>query len=144
MATKKEIDKHLKIALDEIGKINPWYDKEIKEWIFSSSLYPIEYSGFSKKEVVENYPKYLKELIRHRLNKKVEHLVEKKTKGRGGVRPGAGRPRGSKKTDRTKTVRMKIYMADWIKNHEDDIESLISGEKKLVSARKRASASSAG
>jgi hypothetical protein len=28
MATKKEIKEHLKIALLEIGKIKPWYDKK--------------------------------------------------------------------------------------------------------------------
>ncbi len=30
MATKKEIDEHLKIALDEVGAIKPWFDKEIR------------------------------------------------------------------------------------------------------------------
>ncbi len=142
VATKKEIDEHLKIALEEIGEINPWFDKEVKEWIFSHRLYPVECGGGSKKEVKENYPKYLREFIKHRLRKKVDRLVEKKTKGRGGLRPGAGRPPGSKKTQTTKTIRMKVYMAEWIKKHEDEIEGVIAGEKKIVSVQRRAQARS--
>jgi hypothetical protein len=132
MATKKEINEHLKIALEEIGAIKPWFDKEIKEWVFSHDLYPVEYSGDSKEEVIANYPKYLREFIRHRLNDRVEELVEKKTKGRGGARPGAGRPSGSKRSEETKTIRVKVFVARWIKEHESDIEGVIAGEKKIV------------
>ncbi len=142
VATKKEIDEHLKIALEEVGEIRPWFDKEVKEWIFSHRLYPVECGGESKKDVIENYPKYLREFIKHRLNKKVDRLVEKKAKGRGGLRPGSGRPLGSKKTKTTKTIRMKVYMAEWIKNHEDEIEGVIAGEKKIVSVQRRVRARS--
>ena len=34
MATKKEIEEHLKIALKEIGEIKPWFDKDMNAWIF--------------------------------------------------------------------------------------------------------------
>lgn len=136
MATKKEVDEHLKLAFEEVGKIKPWFDREVKEWIFSHHLYPVEYGGASKEEVIENYPKYLREFIKHRLNDKVENLVEKKTKGRGGLRPGAGRPRGSTKTEETKTVRLKIGIARWIKEHEKDIESVMAGEKRIVPAKR--------
>jgi hypothetical protein len=132
MATKKEIDDHLKIALQEVGAIKPWFDKEIKEWVFSHDLYPVEYSGDSKGEVIENYPKYLREFIRHRLNNRVEELVEKKTRGRGGARPGAGRPLGSKRTGETKTVRVTLPVARWVKEHETEIEGIIAGKKKIV------------
>ena len=35
MATKKEIDQHLKIALEEVGEIRPWFDKEVNAWVFA-------------------------------------------------------------------------------------------------------------
>ena len=99
----KQIERHLTIALKEIGKIKPWFDKEIGEWVFSSSLYPVEYSGASPEEVIQNYPLYLREFLAHRLDSRLDELVEKKTKGRGGKRgsrpdaghrgPGTG-PRG--------------------------------------------------
>ena len=40
---QKEIDKHLKIALKEIGKIKPWYDEQVNAWIFEHPLYPVGY-----------------------------------------------------------------------------------------------------
>lgn len=132
MATKQEIDKHLKIALEEIGKITPWYDREVREWVFSHPLYPVEYGSKTKDEVIANYPKYLREFIKHRLHDQVEKLVEKKTKGRGGLRPGAGRPQGSKTTEPTKTVRVKVSVAIWIKKHEKEIEEVALGRKKIV------------
>jgi hypothetical protein len=113
MATKKEIEAHLKIALDEVGGIKPWFDEEVNAWIFEHRAYPVEYAGESKEEVIENYPKYLREFIRHRLNDRLHPLMEKETKGRGGKRMGAGRPKGTKKTP-TKVVRLPADIANWI------------------------------
>ena len=31
MATKKEIEEQVKIALDEIGEIKPWFDKNLNK-----------------------------------------------------------------------------------------------------------------
>ncbi len=135
MATKQVIEKHLKIALKEIGKIEPWFDKEFGEWIFSSPLYPVEYGGESKEEVIENYPKYLREFISHRLNDRLDSLVEKATKGHGGKRIGAGRPKGSKRASRTKTVRLKKPIADWAKSHENIIGQIMEGELIVVAAK---------
>lgn len=136
MATKKEINDQLKIALKEIGEINPWFDKEVDEWIFSHPLYPVEYGGKTKEEVIKNYPKYMRVFIRHRLEGKLDSGVEKQTKGRGGKRAGAGRPKGTKKIHSTKIVRLDSRIADWVKEHEDEIYYLISGEKILVSSKK--------
>ncbi len=58
------------------------------------------------------------------------------TKGRGGVRPGAGRPKGSKRNLPTKIIRLSVDVANWVKAHEDEINRLISGEKILVSPKK--------
>jgi len=138
MATKKEIDQHLKIALEEIGEIEPWFDEDVNAWIFSHRLYPVEYGGTSPKEVVKNYPKYLREFIKQRLDDNLAPVVKKMTKGRGGKRIGAGRPRGSKRVAPTTTVRLRVDQAKWIKEHEDDLNRLISGEKVLIAARKKA------
>lgn len=113
MATKKEIEAHLKIALEEVGNIKPWFDKDYKTWVFSHPNYPVEYSGDTKEEVISNYPNYLYDLIEERLNDNVSPLTEKKIKGRGGNRIGAGRPLGTKK-ESTKRVSLPVDIADWI------------------------------
>ncbi len=135
MATKKEINEHLKKALKEIGSIEPWFDKEVHEWVFEHRLYPVEYGGKSKEDVIENYPKYLREFITHRLDNRLESKMEKKTKGRGGLRPRAGRPKGTKKALPTKVVRLEAQIADWVQTHEEDIYALIMGEKILAYPR---------
>lgn len=119
MATKKEIEEHLKKALKEVGKITPIFDEEIGEWVFSSSHYPVEYGGSSKEEVIKNYPKYLREFIKHRLNDKLHPLVEKKAIGHGGKRKGAGRPKGSKKVKATKVVRLPTDIVNWVQKDPD-------------------------
>ncbi|MBX9743813.1 MAG: hypothetical protein K2X08_01230 [Chlamydiales bacterium] len=119
MATKKEIDEHLKKALKEIGEITPIFDEEVGEWIFSSSLYPVEYGGSSEKEVIKNYPKYLREFIKHRLDDNLHPLMKKKTKGHGGKRKGAGRPKGTKKQTATKIVRLPADVADWVQSNPE-------------------------
>jgi hypothetical protein len=84
MASRKEIKEHLEIALNEVGNIKPWFDKDVNEWIFFHSNYPVEYGGESPEEVIQNYPKYLQEFIKHRLDNNLNPLTEKKTKGLGG------------------------------------------------------------
>jgi hypothetical protein len=97
MASKeKKIESHLKLALEEIGDIKPWFSKKFKSWIFSHDLYPVEYAGDTKEEVIQNYPLYVKEFIKHRLQNRLSPLMENKTKGHGGNREGAGRAKGSK------------------------------------------------
>ena len=115
MATKKEIDHHLSIALSEVGKIGPWYDEEVDCWVFSHKAYPVEYGGKSKTEVIRNYPKYLREFIRQRLNDNLAPSIEIKTKGRGGRRDGAGRTKGSKKETK-KRVYLPLDVADWVQD----------------------------
>lgn len=93
---EKEINAHLKLALREIGEIKPWFSKEFKAWIFSHDLYPVEYAGDTEEDVIQNYPLYIKEFIKHRLQDRLSPLMENKTKGHGGKREGSGRPKGSK------------------------------------------------
>lgn len=113
MATKKEIDKHIKIALKEVGKIKPWFDKDVNAYVFEHPSYPVEYAGESEEEVIEGYPKYLREFILHRLDDRLHPLMEEETTGRGGKRPGAGRPKGTRKSP-TKVVRLPKDIANWI------------------------------
>ena len=113
MATKKEIKEHLSIALEEIGAIKPWFDKEYFSWVFSHPAYPIEYSGDTKEEVIKNYPFYVQDFIEERLNDNLSKVTEKKTAGRGGKRQGAGRPAGTKKEPKRR-VALPLDIADWI------------------------------
>lgn len=107
---EKEIEFHLKLAWKEIGEIKPWYSKKFKSWIFTHDLYPVEYSGDTEEEVIQNYPLYIKEFIKHRLQDKLSPLMENKTKGHGGKREGAGRPKGSKEE------KVRVYLPKDIAN----------------------------
>jgi hypothetical protein len=102
MATKKEIKEHLKVALEEVGKIEPWFDKDVNCWVFEHPNYPVGCGGDSEKEVIKKYPLYLEEFITERLNDNVSPSVEKRTKGKGGKREGAGRPHNPNKEEKVR------------------------------------------
>ena len=121
MATTKEIKEHLEIALKEVGRITPWFDEEVNEWIFSHPNYPIEYGGSSPGEVIQNYPKYLREFVKQRLNDNLNSLTEEKTKGHGGKRIGAGRPKGSLKETKGR-ISLPEDLVSWFKNDPQAIE----------------------
>lgn len=116
MATKKEIESHLKIALAEVGEIKPWFDKEVDACVFEHKAYPVGYSGESKEDVIKNYPKYLREFIRQRLNDNLALSVEKRTKGRGGKREGSGRPKGTKKEAKER-IYLPTDITSWVNEH---------------------------
>ncbi|HSX10796.1 MAG TPA: hypothetical protein VLF94_03655 [Chlamydiales bacterium] len=114
MASAKEIKKHLNVALKEIGQIKPWFNKSFKVWIFSHKNYPdVEYAGDSPEEVIKNYPLYLRDFIEERLNNNLAPHIEKATKGHGGRRKGAGRPKGTKK-ELKKRVYIPLDVAEWL------------------------------
>ena len=114
MAPTKEIKKHLNIALKEIGKIKPWFDKKFNAWMFSHKKYPdVEYAGDSPEEVIENYSLYLRDFIEERLKSNPAPHIEKATKGHGGKREGAGRPKGTKKPP-ARRVSLPTDVADWL------------------------------
>lgn len=116
MATikEKELKNELKLALAEVGPIKPWFDEEVNAWIFEHPLYPVEYGGDSPKEVIENYPKYLEVFIEHRMQGQLADFLEKETKGRGGYRPGAGRPKGTHKEPKSR-IYIPTDIAEWLK-----------------------------
>ncbi|MEI8365623.1 MAG: hypothetical protein WCF65_04310 [Parachlamydiaceae bacterium] len=107
---EKEIESHLKLALSEIGEIKPWFSKEFNAWIFSHDFYPVEYAGDTREDVIKNYPLYVKEFIKHRLQEKLSPLMEIKTRGHGGKRVGSGRPKGSKEE------KIRVYLPKDIAN----------------------------
>jgi hypothetical protein len=117
MASKKEIKAHLKIALDEVGEINPWFDKDVNSWVFESDLYPVGCSGDSAKEVKAKFPLYLEEFIEQRLKNNLNEGVEKRTIGKGGKRESAGRPKKAHKEEK-KRVYLPIDIATWIQYPE--------------------------
>lgn len=121
MTTTKEIKEHLELALKEIGTIEPWFDKSVNEWIFSHKNYPIEYGGESIEKVIENYPEYLREFIKQRLNANLNPLTEKKTKGHGGKRVAAGRPKGSVKEDKER-ISLPRDIVYWFKHDPKAID----------------------
>jgi hypothetical protein len=89
----------------------------VDAWVFSHPKYPVRYAGDSPEEVIENYPLYLRDFIEERLNNNLASSVEKKTKGKGGKREGAGRPKGTKKEKKTR-VYLPDDVASWIKRPE--------------------------
>jgi len=120
MATAKEVEKELAIALKEVGPIKPWLDKETNSWVFSHKLYPVECDGETPEDVVERYPLYLKEFLKHRLEGRLAVHVEAKTHGKGGRRPGAGRPKGT-----TKEPKERMYVptqfAEWLRKETENL-----------------------
>ncbi len=124
----KLVDEHFKIALKEVGPIKPWFSEPFECWVFEHELYPVEYGGNTKQEVIDRYPLYLKGFIEHRLKGTLAPFVEKQTKGRGGKRPGAGRPNGTTK-EATLVVRLPSDIAMWLKDdpsHLEQVRSLLS------------------
>ncbi len=115
MATKEEREE-LEIALAEVEPITPWFDEECDCWVFSHPSYPVEYGGDSPQAVKKNYPKYLLEFIHHRLKGNLNPDVEKRTKGRGGYRPGSGRPKDTKKEPKRR-VYLPVELADWLADY---------------------------
>lgn len=114
---RRLVDQHLKIAMEEIGPIRPWFDTDCQEWIFEHPYYPESYGGDTPEEVIERYPLYIRTLIEHRLIGKIDPVVDAEMKGRGGRRDGAGRPKGTTK-EPTKVIRLPVDIAMWLQDNE--------------------------
>jgi len=80
---------------------------------------------------MKGYPLYLREFIKQRLNHNLSPLTEKKTKGRGGKRQGAGRPKGTKR-GRKKHVSLPPDVAEWF-----DRPNAISQFRHLIAKSRR-------
>ena len=120
---EKEVEDHLQIALEEVGEIKPWYAKEVNCWVFEHPNYPVSCGEDTAEDVIAKYPLYLKEFIRYRLIDRLDPFMEAETRGRGGARPGAGRPKKKSKTV-TKSIRLSEPLADvakWLRKHPEAI-----------------------
>jgi hypothetical protein len=124
MASKKEIDQHLQIALKEVGKIKPWFDKKVNAWVFGHSAYPVEYAGDSCEDVIKGYPLYLREFIKQRLNNNLAPFIEKKTKGHAGKHMETGKPKATKKEGK-KRLYLPTDVANWFQKHPSQSISTI-------------------
>jgi hypothetical protein len=77
-------------------------------------------------EVLQNYPKYLREFIKQRLDDNLSPLTESKTTGHGGKREGAGRPKGTIK-EPTRRLTLPAHIADiavWMRQHPEAIPEI--------------------
>lgn len=131
MATKKEIEEQVNIALQEIGEVKPWFDKNYNAWLFEHPLYPIGCEGKTPGEVIKKYPLYLRDFICERLNENLAPFIESATKGHGGKRVKAGRPKGTIK-EPTRQVRLPLDIAEWIK-----APGIISNIRQMIQTYKR-------
>jgi len=50
-------------AIHEVGHVQPWYDPEVKEWVFEHPAFPVQCAGNTRAEVIRDYPLYLREYI---------------------------------------------------------------------------------
>lgn len=100
----------VKQALEVVGPIKPWFDAECGEWTFEHPAFPESYGGATAKEVIKGYPLYLANMfeaqLQNRLTVKDSRQVKKSLSGRGGSRPGSGRPRTEPKTRKWVPVAM--------------------------------------
>jgi hypothetical protein len=111
--TQKALNLALATALAEIGDITPWpseYDEG--HYLFEHPAYPmVYYSDPDPAVVTERYKLVLKEFLQDRLKGQVAEATEAITSGRGGARPGAGRPKNSKQAEPTVQVRINATLA---------------------------------
>jgi hypothetical protein len=123
---KEEVKKHLRIALEEVGKIKPWFDTEVNCWIFEHPNYPVSCGEDTPEEVIKKYPLYLEEFIKHRLANRLDSYVEQETKGRGGARTCSRRPQKEDKTA-PRPIRLKDDLdsaALWLRNHPEALPEI--------------------
>jgi hypothetical protein len=105
----------LERALAEVGPIEPWLDTNTGTWVFESPRFPdMEIEGDSREEVIALYPRFLAEHLRDLDAGKVAARIAAITPGWGGVRPGAGRPKGTQKPSPSKRISVDAEIAEAI------------------------------
>ena len=107
------LDAEYRKALAEVGEINPWWSDEDEMYVFSHPAYPaVDYLDPDPERVIRRYQEVMKEFIRNRMAGNLADVVERITPGRGGARPGSGRPRNE---IATVTIRIPEDIASWLK-----------------------------
>jgi len=122
-----EVVKLVKQALEQIGDIEPWFDKDMGCWRFEHPDFPESYGGESEEEVKQGYPLYLANMFQAQLENNLAPYIEEKIHFRGGKRPGAGRPKGTTKGPRKVAIKVEPKMAAWLKDpaHLKQVEKLM-------------------
>lgn len=106
-------------ALAEIGEIIPWWSEEDQLYVFEHAAYPMVMHGDRTVEAtLAGYHRALRHFVEARLAGEVAPSVERITSGRGGVRPGAGRPVGTRRAAAKKSVHVLSELADRLKGNE--------------------------
>jgi hypothetical protein len=124
---KPNLETEYQKALKEIGTIEPWWSEEDGFYIFEHAAYPVvDYAADTLEETIQGYQRILKEWIVDRLAGNVADVAERITSGRGGARPGSGRPKGTVKNP-TAVVRLPLKVAQWLKDpaHLAQVEKLM-------------------
>jgi len=113
MVTQKKIKLQVAFALQEIGGIKPWWSEEDQMFVFEHPLYPrVMHADPDIEETIQGYLRALHGFIEDRLHGHLSDTAERVTSGRGGKRPGAGRP---KKPVSTVAIRLPNDIANWLK-----------------------------
>ncbi len=112
-------------ALAEIGPITPWWSEPDHMYLFEHPFYPwVMHADPSCDETIAGYHRALKGFIEDRINGGVAPETDRSTLGRGGARPGAGRPRKLIKSRRTY---IPEDIAQWLENpaHQEQVRRMI-------------------
>jgi hypothetical protein len=124
-----ELEKELKTALQEVGDIAPYWSEEDGMYVFEHPAYPmVMHADPDPEETRKGYLRALSGFVEERLQGTVAEDVERITSGRGGSRPGAGRPVGTKKAAKVRMM-VPVDIAAWLQEpqHVDQVRRLMEG-----------------
>lgn len=120
MAQQKVILSELNKALAEINAIVPWWSDEDGLFVFEHAAYPMVMAADADRDrVIELYRLALQEFIAERLRGNVADFVESLTSGRGGARPGAGRPKNKAEKVRRYIPSTIVDIVEWLEDEEN-------------------------
>ena len=111
----KRIDKEIQIALNEIGPIEPIWSEVDRMFYFEHEAYPaVIYGAKDREATIEGYKRVLREWVEDRLTGNISASIERITSGRGGRRPGAGRPR-KEPTEAVRVQKDILDVVNWLR-----------------------------
>ncbi|MBK8190933.1 MAG: hypothetical protein IPK79_10845 [Vampirovibrionales bacterium] len=121
-----ELDRHFDMARAEVDGVQPQWSPEDQMYLVEHPAYPmVMHADPDPEKALTGYFRALRQFVKYRLAGEIADTTEQATSGRGGAREGAGRPRKNE----TKTVRLPVDMADWLRDqkHQDQVRRLMQG-----------------
>jgi len=118
----QNVDTEFKLALQEVGPIEPVWAEGDGVYVFEHEAYPFVMGGGpTVKEARNSYRQALKDFIEARLNGQLAPVADKMTSGRGGLRPGSGRPKNN-----IASIRISIPqdVGQWLQSDPKHIEQV--------------------